>query len=41
MAAGLREVLNAKGGGSAEMIQGNVAEKIGEEDITKILEDML
>ena len=41
VAASLREALNAKGGGSAEMIQGNVAEKIGEEDITKILEDVL
>lgn len=41
VATGLREALNAKGGGSAEMIQGNVAEKIGEEDITKILEDVL
>ena len=41
VATGLREALGAKGGGSLEMIQGNVPNRISKEDVTKILQDMI
>ena len=41
IAAKLRDNLGAKGGGSLDMIQGNVPDMIREEDITKILNGML
>lgn len=41
VAKGLKSVLDAKGGGSEDMIQGNVQRKISKEDITKIMNDML